>query len=132
MTTIDRAALRRVAGRSVGVMARPLRISFPGALYHVMARGNAQEDVFRDEVDYEAFLDLLARTIERYDWICHSFCLMTNHYHLVIETPRANLPNGMRQLNGLYAARFNRRHDRCGHVFQSRYARSSSRRRRTS
>lgn len=102
-------------------MARPLRIGFPGALFHVVARGNARERVYRAEADYELFLDILEQTTDRYTWICHSYCLMTNHYHLVIETPRANLPIGMRQLNGLYARRFNLRHGRCGHVFQARY-----------
>jgi len=102
-------------------MARPLRVAFPGALFHVHARGNAREAIYRGEADYELFLGILRHTIDRYGWICHGYCLMTNHYHLVIETPRANLSIGMRQLNGLYARRFNLRHDRCGHVFQARY-----------
>jgi len=102
-------------------MARPLRIAFPGALFHVLARGNAREDIYRAKADYALFLEILGQTTDRYGWICHAYCLMTNHYHLVVETPRANLSTGMRQLNGLYARRFNLRHGRCGHVFEARF-----------
>ena len=86
-----------------------------------MARGNARARVYRGHADYEFFLETVAHTVERYGWICHAYCLLANHYHLVVETPQANLPRGMRQLNGLYARRFNLRHGRCGHVFQARY-----------
>ncbi len=102
-------------------MARPVRICVPGGLYHVLARGNARELIYRDDADRELFLGLLDQTHERYGWIFHAYCLMGNHYHLLVETPQPNLPRAMRQLNGLYARRFNLRHRRCGHVFQARY-----------
>lgn len=102
-------------------MARPLRIEFPGAVYHVTSRGNAGADVFLDDDDRQVFLGLLAFAVERFGWRCHAYCLMGNHYHLVIETPLANLSRGMRQLNGIYTQRFNRRHGRAGHVFQGRF-----------
>lgn len=93
----------------------------PGALYHLVARGNARAKLFLDEFDFAALLELAAETVNRSGWICHAYCLLDNHYHLVVETPRPNLPLGMRRLNGVYAQRFNRRYDRCGHVFQARY-----------
>jgi len=102
-------------------MARPSRICFPGAVYHVTARGNARETIVRDEDDRRTLVDVLARVVERYSLVLYAYCLMSNHYHLALETPLANLPVAMRQLNGLYAVRFNRRHDRVGHVFQARY-----------
>jgi len=102
-------------------VARPLRICIPGGLYHVISRGNARQRVYGDDTDRELFLELLVHTHERYCWFCHAYCLMDNHYHLLVETPKPNLPLAMRQLNGLYARRFNRRHGRCGHVFQARY-----------
>lgn len=102
-------------------MARPLRIEFPGALYHVTARGNARADIFLDGHDRDRFLHILAKVIGRYAWICHAYCLMGNHHHLLIETPRPNLAAGMRQLNGTYAQCFNARHGRTGHVFGGRY-----------
>ncbi len=102
-------------------MTRPLRLEFPGALYHVTARGNAQAAIFLDDEDREIFLDVLANCIVRFGWLCHAYCLMSNHYHLLIETPAANLSAGMRQLNGVYTQRFNRRHARGGHVFQGRF-----------
>ncbi len=102
-------------------MARPARICFPGALYHVVARGNARECVVRDDEDRAAFLEIVARVVDRYALVLYAYCLMDNHYHLAVETPLANLPRAMRQLNGLYATRFNRRHNRVGHVFQARY-----------
>jgi putative transposase len=102
-------------------MARPLRICIPGGLYHVIARGNARAPIHRDDADRFAFLRILARVVDRFGWLCHAYCLMWNHYHLVVETPRPNLPTGMQQLNGPYARWFNDRHDLCGHVFQARY-----------
>jgi REP element-mobilizing transposase RayT len=102
-------------------MARPLRIEYPGALYHVTSRGNAQADIFRSDVDRRKFLDTLADTVEKYNWVCHAFCLLDNHYHAIIETPDPNLSLGMRQLNGVYTQAFNRSHQRVGHVFQGRY-----------
>src|SRR5437879_551241 len=102
-------------------MARPLRIELPGGVYHVTARGNARQDVFRDDADRFAFLDLFEEISSFANWRCHAYCLMTNHYHLLLETRDGVLAAGMRQLNGIYAQRFNRRHARVGHVFQGRY-----------
>ena len=102
-------------------MARPLRIEFPGAVYHVTSRGNARAPIFLGDPDRHLFLDTLGDVVEQHRWLCHAYCLMTNHYHLLLETPEANLSRGMRQLNGLYTQRFNRRHDRVGHIFQGRF-----------
>lgn len=102
-------------------MARPLRIEFSGALYHVTSRGDGREDIYLDNNDRNNFLAVLAQVYERFNWECHSYCLMSNHYHLLIETPEGNLSQGMRQLNGVYTQRFNRNHGRVGHVFQGRY-----------
>jgi len=102
-------------------MARPLRIEYDGALYHVTSRGNDRKAIFRDDSDRELFLDTLAQVTARFHWICHAYCLMNNHYHLVIETPDGNLSKGMRQLNGVYTQAFNKRHRRVGHVFQGRF-----------
>jgi len=102
-------------------MARPLRIEYPGAIYHITSRGNEKKAIFRDDQDRGALLSLLHRTNLRYHWLCHAYCLMDNHYHLVIETPDGNLSRGMRQLNGVYTQWFNTRHDRVGHLFQGRY-----------
>ncbi len=102
-------------------MARPLRIEFSGALYHLTARGNAGQDIFLNAHDSQRFLDLLAELCARYQWRCFAYCLMTNHYHLAIETAEPNLARGMRQLNGRYTQAFNWRHQRAGHLFQGRY-----------
>jgi REP element-mobilizing transposase RayT len=102
-------------------MARPLRIEFPGALYHVTSRGNARQAIFLDDTDRLFFLDRLGEVVERHGWLCHSYCLMTNHYHLLVATPEPNLSDGMRRLNGQYSQRFNRRHGRAGHVLQGRF-----------
>jgi len=102
-------------------MARPLRIEFEGAVYHVTSRGDGREDIFLSDDDRRKFLDVLAHVVDRFGWVCHAYCLMGNHYHLMIETPQANLSRGMRQLNGVYTQRFNRAHDRVGHVFQGRF-----------
>ena len=102
-------------------MARPVRLEFPGAVYHVTARGDRQEPIFEDDGDRVAFLELLAREVEQQGWLLYAFCLMGNHYHLVLETPEPNLVRGMRRLNGVYTQTFNRRHDRAGHVLQGRY-----------
>ncbi|MBC7220023.1 transposase [Candidatus Bipolaricaulota bacterium] len=102
-------------------MARPLRIEYPGALYHVTSRGNARQEVFWDDVDRRAFLEVLSQVIERFGWLCHAYCLMPNHYHLLIETLQPNLSRGMRQLNGVYTQAFNRRHRRVGHLFGGRF-----------
>jgi REP element-mobilizing transposase RayT len=100
------------------IMARPLRIQFPGAIYHVTARGNARGPIFLDHEDRQLFLGVLADCVKRFGWLCHACCLMDNDYHLLIETPSGNFSAGMRQLNGIYTQRFNRRHGRVGHVFR--------------
>lgn len=102
-------------------MARPLRIEYPGAIYHITARGNEKKAVFRDDQDRFTFLNTLQHVNKRYHWLCHAYCLMSNHYHLLIETPDGNLSIGMRQLNGVYTQLFNRSHKRMGHLFQGRY-----------
>ncbi|MGC2062845.1 MAG: transposase [Thermodesulfovibrionales bacterium] len=102
-------------------MARPLRIEYDGALYHITSRGNARKAIYKDDEDRECFLDTLQRVNKKYNWLCHGYCLMNNHYHLVIETPDGNLSKGMRQLNGIYTQIYNRRHNRVGHIFQGRY-----------
>lgn len=104
------------------LVARPLRVLYPGAVYHAYARGNEQRPIFWCDDDFRRFLELLELGIDRHGWLCHSYCLMTNHYHLLVETPRANLPQGMRHLNGCYTQDFNRRYGRVGHLFQGRYA----------
>ncbi len=102
-------------------MSRPLRIEFAGAVYHLTSRGNARQRIFVDDQDRERFLGVLGNVVDRYKWLCHAYCLMDNHYHLIIETPRANLSLGMRQLNGIYTQVYNRRHRRVGHLFQGRF-----------
>jgi len=102
-------------------MARPLRIEYPGAVYHITTRGNADQTIFLDDQDRRMFLETYAEVSARTQWRCHAYCLLDDHYHLVIETPKPNLSKGMRQLNGVYTQRFNQRHDRGGHLFQGRY-----------
>ncbi len=102
-------------------MARPLRIEYEGALYHVFSRGNARADIYLNNLDRLRFIELLGKVCNRFNWLCHAFCLMGNHYHLLIETPEPNLSQGMRHLNGVYTQSFNRRHRRVGHLFQGRY-----------
>ena len=102
-------------------MTRPLRLEFPGALYHLTARGDRQEPIFLDDRDRRRFLELLGKEIQQQGWLCYAYCLMDNHYHLLIETPEANLVRGMRRLNGVYTQWFNRRRKKSGHVFQGRY-----------
>ena len=102
-------------------MARPLRIEYPSAIYHVTSRGNARRKIFLDDEDREVFLATLAWVVERFNWVCHAYCLMDNHFHLMIETREPNLSRGMRQLNGVYTQRFNRRHRKVGHLFQGRF-----------
>jgi len=84
-------------------MARPLRIEYPGAVYHITSRGNEKKLIFKDARDQEIFLDILSQVDKRYNWLCYAHCLMNNHYHLIIETPEGNLSAGMRHLNGVYA-----------------------------
>lgn len=102
-------------------MTRPLRLEFPNALYHVTSRGDRREDIFDDNDDRLRFLEVLGAVVTDYHWLCHGYCLMSNHYHLIIETFDANLSKGMRQLNGVYTQASNRRHKRSGHLFQGRY-----------
>ncbi len=102
-------------------MARPLRIEYEGALHHITSRGNARAKIFLAHDDLGTFLETLSNVVSRYGWICHAYCLMTNHYHLLIETPSPNLSRGMQLLNGVYTQRFNRSHRRSGHVFQGRF-----------
>lgn len=102
-------------------MSRQLRLEFAGAVYHVMARGNNRERIFHDDRDVAAFIESLEATCERYAWRVFGWCLMPNHYHLVLETLRPTLSHGMRRHNGLYAQQFNQRYNRVGHVFQGRF-----------
>lgn len=102
-------------------MSRPLRIGYPGALYHLSLRGNARGEIFLDDTDREIFLSVLGSVVDRFGWCIHAYCLMGNHYHLLAQTPQPNLSRGMRWLNGVYTQRFNRRHERVGHVFQGRF-----------
>src|SRR6266567_1165722 len=102
-------------------MARPLRIEFPGALYHVTSRGNERRPIFRSDRDRLDFLDFLGQAARRFGWSVTAWVLMTNHFHLVIQTPEPNLSRGMHWLNGAYAGRFNRRHKRWGHLFGGRF-----------
>jgi REP element-mobilizing transposase RayT len=102
-------------------MARPLRIEYPDAVYHITSRGNEKKAIFKDDSDREIFLKTLAQVNKRYNWLCHAYCLMDNHYHILVETPEGNLSIGMRQLNGVYTQIFNRRHRRTGHLFQGRF-----------
>jgi putative transposase len=102
-------------------MARPLRIEYPGAFYHVTSRGNEQKDIFRSRKDREKFLGYLESTKERYGAVIHAFCLMNNHYHLLLETPAGNLSQIMRHINGAYTTYFNVKRKRAGHLFQGRY-----------
>jgi REP element-mobilizing transposase RayT len=102
-------------------MARKLRIQYAGAVYHVMNRGDRREAVFGDEQDYEMFLRTLGQACAKALWQVHAYCLMPNHFHLVIETPQPTLIAGMKWLLGTYTGRFNRRHRQCGHLFSGRY-----------
>jgi len=102
-------------------MARPLRIEFEGAFYHVLARGNARQRIFLGDGDRNLFVGNLGRVSQRFDWTVWAWCLMDNHYHLLIETRQPTLSKGMREVNGVYTQAFNRRHRRVGHVLQGRY-----------
>jgi REP element-mobilizing transposase RayT len=102
-------------------MSRPLRIEFPGALYHVSSRGNARQPIFIDDVDRRDFLAGLAIACARMDWIVWAWALLDDHYHLLIETRRASLSRGMREVNGVYTQGFNRRHQQSGHLFGGRF-----------
>lgn len=103
-------------------MARPLRIQFENALYHVTSRGNEKGEIFLEDRDRYVLLKLLKQVVERYEWVISAYCFMGNHYHLLVRTPNANLSIGMRQLNGVYAQYFNKQHERVGHLFQGRFS----------
>ena len=102
-------------------MARPLRISFAHAVYHVTARGNERKAIFRGNGDRKRFTQILVEMVEQYKVMCYAWVLMDNHYHLLIETPQPNLSSAIRHLNGVYTQVFNRRHHRVGHLFQGRF-----------
>lgn len=102
-------------------MGRPLRITYPGAHYHVTSRGNEQKDIFKSRRDREQFVSYLESSVTRYGATIHAYCLMTNHYHLLLETPEGNLPEVMRHINGAYTNYYNTKRKRAGHLFQGRY-----------
>jgi len=103
-------------------MARVPRTALPDGIFHVTARGVARATIFRSDADYREFRASLLRVADRFDWSLHAYCLMPNHYHLIIETSQAGLSDGMQRLNGRYAQSFNERYGHSGHVFQSRFA----------
>jgi REP element-mobilizing transposase RayT len=102
-------------------MLRKLRVEYPGAVYHVMNRGDRREPIFRDDADRRRFLSTLGEACGKTGWQVHALCLMPNHFHLVVETPRGNLVAGMKWFLGTYTGRFNRRHKLFGHLFSGRY-----------
>jgi REP-associated tyrosine transposase len=102
-------------------MARPVRVEYENAVYHVTARGNERKEIFRDDDDRQRFLETLSETVERFGVVIHAYCLMPNYYHLLYQTPRANLSDSAGWLQGTYSIRFNRRHRRSGHLFQGRF-----------
>ena len=102
-------------------MPRQLRVEYPGAIYHVMNRGDRREAIFRDDTDCELFLRTLTEACGKTGWLVHALCLMPNHFHLVVETPQPNLVAGMKWFLGTYTSRFNRRHKLSGHLFGGRY-----------
>jgi putative transposase len=102
-------------------MPRPLRIEYPGAAYHVMARGNQGNLIFQDDRDRKRFLETLQESCEKTGWLIQAYVLMANHYHLLVETPEGNLVAGMKWLQGTYTQRYNSRHEVFGHLFQGRY-----------
>lgn len=102
-------------------MSRPLRISYPGAFYHIISRGNEKKAVFKSRRDREKFLEYLESANTRYDAVIHAYCLMSNHYHILLETPSGNLSKIMAHINGAYTNYFNTKRERSGHLFQGRY-----------
>jgi len=102
-------------------MPRHMRIEYPGAIYHLMSRGDQREPIFLDEGDYHDFLKTLGEACGKTGFVVHAYCLMKNHFHLVLETPEGNLVAGMGWLLSTYSNRFNHRHQRCGHLFSGRY-----------
>ncbi len=102
-------------------MPRPLRVEVPGGTYHLTARGNRRQPIFRSEIDHEVLLDVLARVVRALEWRVRSYCLMPNHFHLVVMIEHPNLSLGMQRLNGRYAQLFNQRYGLSGHLFQGRF-----------
>jgi REP element-mobilizing transposase RayT len=102
-------------------MPRKQRLEFPGAIYHIHHRGNHQEHIYLDDYDRKLFLKLLETTIQRMNWICHAYCLMGSHYHLLIEIPEGILSRGMAWLNGVYTQKLNKKYGLTGHLFQGRF-----------
>jgi putative transposase len=102
-------------------MASPIRPQAPHAVYHITSRGNNRQAIYRDAADREFFLSRLGRVVRTYEWLLHAYCLMTNHFHLILITPEPNLARGMQNLNSTYAVYVNRRHGRVGHLFERRY-----------
>ena len=102
-------------------MPRKLRVEYPGAIYHVINRGDRREDIFRDDADRTRFLETLGQACAKTDWQVLADCLMSNHFHLVVETLQGNLVSGMKWFLGVYTQRFNLRHKWCGHLFAGRY-----------
>jgi putative transposase len=102
-------------------MARKLRVQYPGAVYHLMSRGDRREPIFKDDRDRLRFLETLGEACAKTGWQVHAYCLMRNHFHLVVETPQANLVAGMKWFLGTFTSRFNRRHKLFGHLFSGRY-----------
>lgn len=102
-------------------MSRPARCEYPGGVYYIKAQGRYTKEIFRDDLDRVKFLDILSEAVFRFKWLCHSYCLLDNHYHLILETPYGNLSRGMRQVNGLYTQAFNRKYNRHGALFSGRF-----------
>jgi len=102
-------------------MARKMRVQYPGAVYHIMSRGDHRESIFEDDQDRELFLATLGEACAKTQWQMHAFCLIFNHFHFVLETPQPNLVDGMKWFLGTYTSRFNRRHKLFGHLFSGRY-----------
>jgi REP element-mobilizing transposase RayT len=100
-----------------------MRSELAGGIFHVTMRGNARAEIFHESHDYEVFLKMLGKTVERFEWLLHAFVVLPNHFHLLVETPQPNLGRGMLVLNGSYARRYNAKFDRVGHVFQTPYRR---------
>jgi len=116
-----RAGLVRSGRPSIVPVPRLPRLQVAGGVYHVTSRGNRRQTVFHDDTDYSAFIEYLETVVRQYSWRCHGYCLMPNHFHLLIETPEPNISDGMQRLNSRYAQWFNRRHDYSGHLFQGRF-----------